>query len=382
MFGHLFKYRFLKLVRTKEEIIWTFLFPLILATCFKLALGSIVSKTEEFSSIPVAVVTVDQAYADDYRSILDELDSNQTGDASSLLTVSYTNEKAAKKLLANEKVDGIIYVTEDSYLEISKNGINQSVLQSFMDQVSRIRSTLQDIGMNHPEKIAQVASAIQDEVTANRNVPLTDGNPDVMLSYFYALIAMACLYGSFSGLNCAENIQANISALGARRLLAPTHRLKVILADFLATLTVQWASVIALCLYIWFLLGVDLGSQWAYIFLTGLVGSIIGIAFGIFMGSVPVGSFSVKSGLSIGITMLLCFLGGLMSSDITATIQHNVPILNRLNPVALIRDSMYSLNIYSTHDRYFMNLAILLVYAFILCLASYLFTRRTRYASL
>ena len=41
-----------------------------------------------------------------------------------------------------------------------------------------------------------------------------DGNSQ----FFYALIAMACLYGCFIGFGAAITLQANLTALAARRL--------------------------------------------------------------------------------------------------------------------------------------------------------------------
>ena len=44
--------------------------------------------------------------------------------------------------------------------------------------------------------------------------------------FFYALIAMTCLYGCFIGFGSAITLQANLTALAARRCVTPTHKLK------------------------------------------------------------------------------------------------------------------------------------------------------------
>ncbi len=52
-----------------------------------------------------------------------------------------------------------------------------------------------------------------------KNAPIGNAPPDNSLSYFYSLIAMACLYGSFWGMNEVTDIQANLSDRAARSIL-------------------------------------------------------------------------------------------------------------------------------------------------------------------
>lgn len=53
--------------------------------------------------------------------------------------------------------------------------------------------------------------------------------------FFYALIAMTCLYGCFIGFGSAITLQANLTALAARRCVTPTHKLKLILSEQIAS---------------------------------------------------------------------------------------------------------------------------------------------------
>lgn len=56
---------------------------------------------------------------------------------------------------------------------------------------------------------------------------------DPNISYFFALIAYACLSGAFLGVQASFDGQANLSALGIRRSVTPTHKFRLILTDFL-----------------------------------------------------------------------------------------------------------------------------------------------------
>mgnify|MGYP007124999749 CR=1 FL=1 len=68
-----------------------------------------------------------------------------------------------------------------------------------------------------------------------REVSLGGRTIDGNMQFFYALIAMACLYGCFIGFGSAIGIQANITPLAARRCVTPTHKLKLILTDQLTS---------------------------------------------------------------------------------------------------------------------------------------------------
>jgi len=63
---------------------------------------------------------------------------------------------------------------------------------------------------------------------------------------------MACMYSAFWGLCNTVDVQADLSAQGARRSVAPTHKLQVVLADAVAALVVSFAEVLILLAYLSF----------------------------------------------------------------------------------------------------------------------------------
>lgn len=63
-------------------------------------------------------------------------------------------------------------------------------------------------------------------------------------------------------------------------------------------------------------------------------------------------------------------------------IDKNVPIINKLNPVSMITDGFYSLYYYDTLDRYFFNIASLVIFAGLMILVSYIKLRRQKYDSI
>ncbi len=51
-------------------------------------------------------------------------------------------------------------------------------------------------------------------------------------------------------------------------------------------------------------------------------------------------------------------------------IDKNIPIVNRLNPASMITDGFYALYYYDTLDRYFINIAGLLIFSLVMILLS------------
>lgn len=76
------------------------------------------------------------------------------------------------------------------------------------------------------------------------------------------------------------------------------------------------------------------------------------------------------------------FLAGMMYQNMKYIVSQNVPLLSYLNPVNLLTDAFYSLYYYDSLDRYFLNIAILSIFAIIFCAGTYLIVRRRKYASL
>ena len=69
----------------------------------------------------------------------------------------------------------------------------------------------------------------------------------------------------------------------------------------------------------------------------------------------------VKIGIMISVSLALSFLAGLMNADVKNVIDRNVPLLNRINPAALISDVLYCLNVYDAPARYMQDIVILSV---------------------
>lgn len=382
MFMHVFGYRVKCLARDKEKMFWTLLFPLLLGTLFYFAFGYVLGKTEMFNPISVAVLD-NSAYRENvrFRQVLESL-AQEGPDC--MLKLTAADEQQADRLLEEGAVDGIITVTEPGEaigLTVKYSGLNQSILKAILDEYSHTARTVTGILRENPGAVNQLLAELGSRKNFTEQVSFSNAAPDIMLSYFYALIAMACLYAGFWGLRNAIDVQADLSPQGARRSVAPTHKLIVVLCDSAAAVVVTFAEVLVLIAYLAFVLKVDFGKQIGYVVLTSFVGCISGVSFGTFVGTVVRKSEGVKTGILIGGSMAMSFLAGLMAANIKDIVFRKAPILSYINPAALISDAFYSLYVFDSHRRFFINIGMLCLISAVMCVVSVFKLRRERYAS-
>lgn len=378
MLFHLFVNRLKCLLRNRTTLFWTLLFPILLGTMFHFAFANIMD-TENFSTIAVAVAD-SEAYQND-TVFQQALQAAGEGEAP-LLDPEVVSREQADSLLQDGKVDGVIATEDGLSLVTKENGINQTILKTFLDEYMQTSATVRHILTENPGAQTEVFERLAEKASYIKDVPLGRAQPDLTLTYFYALMAMVCLYGSFWGMKNVVDIQSDQSDLGARRSVAPTHKLTSVLCDAAASLVILMGEIMITLLYLIGVLGVDFGNQIGYILLTCFAGCIAGISYGIFVGCVCKKSEAVKTGILTGVTLFLCFLAGLMMVNMKDIIAQNVPLLSYINPAALLTDCFYSLYIFETHTRYFLNIGLLFVISFIFCTVSYFVLRRQKYASI
>lgn len=381
MFFHNYKYRMKCIVKDKQLMFWTLLFPIILATLFNLAFSNL-SSAENFSSINIAVVKeLDYEKNIEFVEAIKSVSSGESG--RDLFNVEYTSKDEAQKLLDDNKVDGFIYFDHDIRVTVKKSGINQTILKSFVDEFKQTSSTIKTVIEKNPEIINQgTLNSFMERKDYIKDVAISKVDPDTTVNYFYTLIAMACFYGSFLGIKEVSVIQGNQSSQGARVNVAPTNKLKVFMASMAAAATVQLFDIGILIAYLALVIKVSFGNQLLYIILTCIIGTIAGVSFGTFIGSIIKKGEGIKIGILIGTTMTMSFLSGMMYDKMKYIINTNMPILGYINPVNLIADSFYSLYYYDNLTKFFTNLVLLCIFTIIFSSITYLVLRRQKYASL
>jgi ABC-2 type transport system permease protein len=380
MFMHMFGYRLKCLARDRELVFWTLIFPLILATMFHFAFDQLMGRQEAFSPIGVAVVASDSYQQNiTFRQALGAI--SEPGE-SQLIELTVTDEREAFRLLEDGAVAGVITVGDSVGLTVSQSGIEQSILKAVLDEYAHRYATVTGILRANPAVAGGLIRELRQTRSYTQQISFSSAEPDTTLNFFYALIAMTCLYGGFWGLRNTTDMQADLSPQGARRSAAPTHKLGVVLYDLAAALTISLAEVMVLLAYLMLVLRVSFGNEVWYVLLTSLVGCIAGVSLGAFIGTYVRKSEGAKTGILIGTSMTMSLLAGLMIDTMKDMIARKAPVLSYINPAALITDAFYSLYIFESHRRFFLNIGLLLLISSSMCILSFLRLRRDRYAGL
>lgn len=378
---HLFRYRFVQTIRNFSNMFWALLFPIILGTLFYLSFGSAgLESTGEsrWDEIKVAVVkdTDTSENAQAFEGFLTQMDG-ETLDIQDIST-----ESEALSALNEETISGIFYVRDTPSLTVAKNGLNESILTSVLESYNQNAAMFREIAMTHPEKLPDALDAMNDyrNTTAEVSLGGKDLNPNVQ--YFFALVAYACLSGAFLGVQSSIDGQANISALGARRSITPTHKLTLILIDMAVLFIIHFFNILILCLYITHVLGISLGNDVGALLLVDFMGSMIGICLGVAIGCLARISYGMKIGVCVLFTLFPGFLAGLMFGNMKNIIELHCPIINRINPAAVLSDAFYCMGIYNDMERFTRCLVILAVMSTLLLTVAFLGIRRERYDSI
>lgn len=376
MFLNKLMYDLRSAIRSKALIGWLILFPILLGLAFKLGFDNIYEEEIKFSTIKTAVV--EKQSSPILHTVTDSIAENEEP----LFTAEYTDEDTALKMLENEEIEGIIYADEKLSLTVAKDNMEQTVLKSFVEQYNVQEQVIRETIAKDPGRTQDVISALSQETHTVAKEPLTEGNVNVYVQYFYNLIAMVALCGAMTGVDINSSEMPNLTALGARNVVSPMSGAKQFLASFTAAVIVQGICAVISVSYIRFLLGIDLGDKLGLIYLTAVLGSMTGVSIGFFASTVirrP--RETITNFMWIG-TMSLCFLSGLMAGNMKSLISEKAPIINDISPVALVCDSMYCLNICSGYDRYIPKMLTLAGITALFALLSLAFSRRKKYASI
>lgn len=388
LFFHNSKYTMLSMFRLKVTLFWTLAFPLLLATFMYMAFGNLFEKDEMFKTINVAVVESEND--DTLMSVLESLDVNHTDSAnksddssnsfSDLINMKLMDSSAAKKALNDKKVTGIIY-TKDASLVVDENSYNATILECILTQYKQQKDVFTNIAKTNPAALETAIAGLSDTTSEYKEISLSSGNQDEYTNYFYAVFAMSCLFASFSAVTATNRLLANTSPLGMRKSLAALSKNILIFSEYISLLIIHFVVELITLVYLT-LLGVDFGNKYPAIILTLFFGCMIGLSIGVITGAIPKLTEGSKISISAGIGMVLSVLADLCANGIKDTIEHKLPIANRLNPACLISDCFYSLNVYDSYDRFFRNISIMAVESVILLIIAFTLLRREKYASI
>lgn len=390
MFIHNLKYTLKSLFKNKSLIFWTFAFPIILGTLFNAAFKDI-TNSEKLNVINIAIVQNNEFEKNEiYRNTFKELGNPENEER--IFEITYISEEEAKELLDKNKISGYLEIKNgEPKIVCKKNGLEETLFKYIIEEIETkttiINSfTEQEINknieqgnydINYTEILNNVQEKLKDNNINIKNI--ANENLDYTMIEYYTLIAMTCLYGGMLGMYAINQKLPNMCNIGKRTTIAPIKKKTIITSSLLAAYIVQLIGLALLFAYTIFIIKVDYGVNVPLIILLSIIGSITGLTLGIAVGSIFKINENAKIGILISITMLGCFLSGMMGITMKYIVDKNIPIINKINPAAIITDGFYSLYYYNTLDRYWINIISLLTISLILIIISILSIRRQKY---
>ena len=280
-------------------------------------------------------------------------------------------------------VDAVVYADKDDVrMSVTTSEINQTIVKSIVDTFRTNRKVIADTIENDPALITSVIESMTEQVSYNKEINLSGGNMDFYIQYFYNLIAMICMLSCNTGLAIVVTNQANLSALGARKSVSPISNTSKLMAGFISTVCVNLIIIAIVMSYLIFILGIDFGSKIAPLFLAVFIGTIMGTSLGFFVGAFGNMKETTKTSLLTGVSLTLCALSGLMADSLPKMINRYCPIVNKINPAAILTDCFYALNIYDTYERFGFNLIKIAAYSAVFIVCGMTMLRRKKYASI
>ena len=317
MFLRLFMYNARLMLRSRDGLFWTVLYPILLASLYVAAFSSMFNFSQN-------KITVGIEADNPLRFPLSFV---------SILDVHEVTEGNADEALNNKMIEG--FVQKDFSLRVIDDGINQSIIKSVLEQIK------QSYALGVPIDPLDYNKEYIKTVNQKNNSPLI---------LFYSLLSMVALYGMFGAISLPFFMQANISKLGARISTTPLNRFVSYISGIAFYALFNFASNILYILFVTYVLKIQFINNLSMTLAVLLIANIFGATYGIFIGSLPFGDENGKTMFCIFSSLGLAFLSGMMSPAVKLAIDKHIPLLNKINPIGLLTDNLYNVNILQEYD--------------------------------
>ena len=350
------------LLLTPSAIVWTLVFPIVLATVFNFMFEPLRAR-DSIEAVDVAIVDDDAWSASPLSLVVDSL-ANRSQPL--LRTLSVNTAQDAESMVEEGRVDGALAIEADGDPLLilapagsnagsdSSSDTNRAILESVLTGYLQNRSLIEHVAKKDPSALSdmgEVQSALSRAVSADE-ISLTHAQPDGMVRFYYALLGMASIFAAQLAEESVWRLQPAASAEGARRAVSGTSRMRLIVPVIAGSWFVSTAFLgIAFC-YVCLTAHIDFAGREPICLVGVAVASLLSCSLGALVGSLPgrMGSDS-RSGLLTVATCLLSLFAGLYGQstmELADSIAKAAPASTWLNPVCLIRDLFYSIYYYDS----------------------------------
>ncbi|HHX59749.1 MAG TPA: ABC transporter permease [Epulopiscium sp.] len=330
-------------------LFWSLLYPIVLVTFFHIAFSGITDI--EFKNIDMGIEK-----GNPIRSILE---------GTEMLNIKEVSREESNEKLENHEIHG--FVDKELNILVNDSGINQTIIKEIVEQIKQMET------LNRP---------MEDyDFTADYIVEKNQKANGIMI-IFYSLIAMVTTYGIFVGIETASLTQANLTNIGARLNMTPLKKRTFLFAGVIVAFVLNLIANGLLLLFIKYVLHMNLFIEMGRSAVFIILGNLFGVALGVFIGVSNKQNNGIKTMISIVVTLSLSFLSGMMSTDVKVMLDAKIPLLGKMNPIAIITNNLYKINLLGNNKDMGAGVFVLITYSVILMLGSYMFLRRRNYDSI
>lgn len=367
------------LLLTPSAVIWTLIFPIVLATVFNFMFEPMRS-TGSVEAVKVAVVADDAWEDSPFSQVVDTLSE---ADEPLLAVHPVAGEEEARVLLAEGSVAGAYVVdaagestatpsasaagapriilapagsgtSSDASYDVNR-AILESVATSYLQRVALI----EDLSAHDPAALSDPIAL--DLGVSVREVSFTHAQPDSMVRFYYALLGMASIFAAQLAGESVWRLQPTSSAAGARRAVSGTSRMRLLIPTIGACWAVSTTFLVIAFGYICLTAHIDFSGREGLCLVGIAASSLLSCGIGALVGALPgrMGSDS-RRGILTALTCLLSLFAGLYGEptmELADTVAHVFPAATWLNPVCLIRDLFYTVYYYDTLVPFSLRLA-------------------------
>lgn len=361
------------LLLTPSAVVWTLIFPIVLATVFNFMFEPMRS-TGSVEAVDVAVVADDAWEDSPFSQVVDTLSE---ADEPLLAVHPVAGEKEARILLAEGSVAGAYVVdaagnegnaeqsgsdeldavdaagpvdaagaasgsgtaagSSDVSTSTSSAGstgapriilapagsgtgsdasydVNRAILESVATSYLQSEALIEELATHDPVALSDpttIENALGLSVSV-RKVSLTHAQPDSMVRFYYALLGMASIFAAQLAGESVWHLQPTSSAAGARRTVSSTSRMRLLIPTIGACWAVSTTFLAIAFGYIYLTAHIDFSGREGLCLVGIAASSLLSCGIGTLVGALPgrMGSDS-RRGILTALTCLLSLFAGL-----------------------------------------------------------------------
>lgn len=355
------KYELKVFLGNYSNMFWMIAFPLLLLTVFTISFSGL--RFQEFDLEKTPVAYHEEAFMPLYFvEAPKELPNMEMLDKSSIESSLFKGKVMAKdqalEALKEDQIDA--YIDKDLSLVISKNGINQMIMDEVLTTSKQIAS------LNLP----LAAYDFDRNYVAN-----SDEKYSPIDVIFYSLFSMVSLYGAYLSGTIGNRLIARGQTVALRNATTSTSKAWQVMISVAASFLWSLFMIIVIIIYTTFILKQDFFSLDINNIPLILSAIFFGIAWGLFLGTV-IKKESLQMTAIISSLLIMSGISGLFSDGIRIIIQRSFPLIPKFNPVSMIGDELIKVNMLGNYSTLIKTVLILVGYSIILISISILHMRR------